>query len=144
MADERGGPAVEAAGGRCEAKPGCVAFHWRGLEARHARQLPAYRYHMQLLLGAIEWHDFAGGAGLRAPGTTKAATVAGILVDAPPALPLACRGDDLADGDAFSMLPADGLRVLVRPLYRPTVADIWPWPPGELLAFLERWHGMHS
>lgn len=146
MADEWG-PEVEAAGGRCETKPGCVAFHWRGLEvwrARRLRQLLARRYRMQLPPGVIEWHDFDGGAEMRAPGTTKAAAVAGILADAPAALPVAYLGDDITDEDAFGALPADGLRVLVRPRFRPTAADVWLRPPEELLAFLKIWHRTNS
>ncbi|MBW7930326.1 MAG: hypothetical protein H3C57_03355 [Gammaproteobacteria bacterium] len=98
---------------------------------------------MQLPPGVIEWHDFDGGAEIRAPGTTKAVAVAGILADVPAALPLACLGDDLADEDA-SALHVDGLRVLVRPRFRPTAADVWLRPPEELPAFLKIWHRTNS
>jgi len=52
---------------------------------------------------------------------------------------VAYLGDDLTDEDAFRALAGRGLRALVRAELRPSEADVWIRPPGELLAFLDRW-----
>lgn len=133
---------VEAAGGRCEAKPGCIAFHWRGAGSTQVvriRELLSRRFHEEALEDVLEWRNFDGGIELRASGTSKAAVVEAVLADAPDSLPVAYLGDDSTDEDAFIAIRHRGLAVLVRPHYRPTAADIWLKPPGELLTFLHAW-----
>ncbi|CAG0942528.1 Trehalose-6-phosphate phosphatase [Gammaproteobacteria bacterium] len=133
---------VEAAGGRCEVKPGCIAFHWRGAgpsQVVRIRGLLAHRFHEEALEDVLEWCNFDGGIELRAPGTSKAAVVEALLAEAPEGLPVAYLGDDITDEDAFIALRRRGLAILVRPHFRPTSADIWLRPPGELLTFLHAW-----
>jgi trehalose-6-phosphatase len=52
---------------------------------------------------------------------------------------IAFLGDDHADEDAFRAIPDNGAAVLVSHALRPTAADLWLQPPGELLTFLRRW-----
>jgi trehalose-6-phosphatase len=65
--------------------------------------------------------------------------VKAVLSDTAPDSPVAYLGDDITDEDAFQLVKAQGLAVLVRPEFRETAADLWIKPPQELLAFLERW-----
>lgn len=125
-----------------EEKPAGRAFHWRGLESALKEQIeskvketwteraPAY----DLLL-----REFDGGIELRAAGIHKGSAVAMILEEIPEHASVAYLGDDHTDEDAFRALTGKGLRVLVRPELRETVADLWIKPPEELLAFLDRW-----
>jgi trehalose 6-phosphate phosphatase len=133
---------VAAAGGRCEAKPGSIAFHWRGAgptQVVRIRNLVSRRFHEEALEDMLEWRNFDGGIELRAPGPGKAAVVDAILSEMVPGTPVAYLGDDLTDEDAFVAIRDRGLGVLVRPHFRPTAADLWIRPPGELLAFLKAW-----
>ena len=52
---------------------------------------------------------------------------------------VAYLGDDRTDEDAFEAIAGKGLGVLVRPERRPTAAEVWLKPPGELLDFLDQW-----
>jgi trehalose 6-phosphate phosphatase len=52
---------------------------------------------------------------------------------------MAYLGDDASDEDAFRAIRPYGLAGLVRQHPRPTGADFWIRPPGELLWFLEEW-----
>lgn len=125
-----------------EFKPGSIAVHWRGLSAREADEIKA-----KLLLGwsqiarraAVRLLDFDGGIELRAPKPDKGTAVRGILSELMPGTPVAYLGDDTTDEHAFQALEHRGLRVLVRPTWRKTEAEIWLKPPRELLDFLERW-----
>ncbi len=133
---------VHRLGGRVEFKPGSVAFHWRGLapgqqrllgdeiEARFASLIPA---------GALRWHAFDGGVELRATGCDKGSVVRQVLFELGEASCVAYLGDDTTDEDAFEALDGRGLRVLVRPKWRTTAADIWLRPPEGLREFLTRW-----
>jgi trehalose-6-phosphatase len=62
------------------------------------------------------------------------------MEDIPEGTPVAFLGDDQTDEDAFEMLGERGLKVLVRPEFRDTKADLWLVPPKELLTFLDDWH----
>jgi len=137
--------AIEAAGGRCEAKPGSLAFHWRGADAAQVatiRRLVTEGYHRESLVGVLELHSFDGGLELRAPGRGKGDVVRTILGETPEDVPVAYLGDDVTDEDAFAALKERGLGVLVRPEPRNTGADVWIRPPDELVALLRRWAGL--
>jgi trehalose-phosphatase len=127
---------------RVEVKPASVAVHVRGLEAREgARLLERVRAAWEPLVqgGALEAHDFDGGAELRVRGRDKGTAVAEVLAEEPAAAAIAYLGDDLTDEDAFKALGARGMSVLVREEPRETAADVWIRPPEELLEFLRRW-----
>jgi trehalose 6-phosphate phosphatase len=133
---------VEAQGGRCEKKPGGLAIHWRGLgEDRVAviRNLVFQNWRIQQMYRELVWHDFDGGIELRAPGRDKGFVIDSVLSEMGQETAAAYLGDDLTDEDAFKAIHGKGVSVLVRPQFRPTVADFWITPPQELLAFLRQW-----
>jgi trehalose-phosphatase len=94
--------------------------------------------------------EFEAGLELRA-GRDKGAAVTAILEEAAASSlhrepnPAAFLGDDLTDEAAFRAIKnygnrgGHGLGILVRNQPRPTAADIWLQPPGELRDFLKRW-----
>ncbi len=104
----------------------------RDLETRFAALAPA---------GELLWHEFDGGIELRAAGCDKGQVVSQVLAeqDAVQAGCVAYLGDDHTDEDAFRALQGRGLRVLVRPKWRTTAADVWLRPPDGLREFLGRW-----
>lgn len=125
-----------------ERKPGSVAVHWRGLDED---QIEEIKKKVELAWSPIaaesglHLKDFDGGLELRAPDRNKGDAVRTILAEERGDIAAAYLGDDLTDEDAFNALNRMGLRVLVRPEFRPTAADLWITPPGELIDFLERW-----
>ncbi len=135
---------VCAAGGRVERKPGSLAFHWRGLAPGHQRALRRdleARFAGLAQAGELVWHAFDGGIELRAADCDKGQAVRQVLAE-PGAGQRDCvayLGDDHTDEDAFRALAGRGLRVLVRPKWRPTAADVWLRPPDGLREFLARW-----
>ncbi len=127
---------------RCERKPASVAFHVRDIPSGQAeREMKQVREEWQSLIDdrAAAVEPFDGGLELRLEGYDKGAAVESILEQTSPDQPVAYLGDDLTDEDAFAVLDARGLRVLVRDEFRETRADIWLVPPDELLEFLDRW-----
>lgn len=134
--------AVRGLGGRVEFKPGSVAFHWRGLgpgQQRLLRDDIEARFAALMPEGALHWHAFDGGVELRAGGCDKGSVVQQVLGELGSAPCLAYLGDDTTDEDAFDALEGRGLRVLVRPKWRTTAADVWLRPPEGLREFLARW-----
>lgn len=135
--------AVELLGGRCERKPGGIAFHWRGLDNSQVagiREL-IFRNWRELNLGQnLGWHDFDGGIELRAVGRDKGDVVRSVAAEEGDAAVIGYLGDDLTDEQAFKAMPNRGAAVLVRPQFRPTAADLWLRPPEEMIEFLTRWH----
>ena len=135
---------VGAAGGRVERKPGSLAFHWRGLAPGHQRALRRdleARFAGLAQAGELAWHAFDGGIELRAADCDKGQVVRQVLAE-PGAGQQDCvayLGDDHTDEDAFRALAGRGLRVLVRPKWRPTEADVWLRPPDGLREFLVCW-----
>jgi trehalose-phosphatase len=133
---------VTATGGRVERKPGSLAFHWRGLAPGHQRALERdleTRFAALAQAGALQWHAFDGGIELRAAGCDKGEAVRQVLSELNDDACVAYLGDDHTDEDAFRALDGRGLRVLVRPKWRATAADLWLRPPAGLCAFLGRW-----
>jgi trehalose 6-phosphate phosphatase len=136
--------ALRAAGlsDRMEGKPGSIAVHWRGMP--HERQMRIARRVRDISTTAVrdsglELLSFDGGLELRAPGKTKGDAVETILAEAGVGTAAAYLGDDETDENAFRAIKARGLAVLVRLEPRPTLADVWLQPPGDLIAFLRDW-----
>ena len=129
-------------GARCEVKPASVAVHMRGMAAeemaRFEREVKA-AWTPLAAAHSLDLASFDGGIELRARGTDKGTAVATLVHEAPRGATIAYGGDDLTDEDAFRALDGSGLRILVRPEYRETAADIWLQPPEELLEFLQQW-----
>jgi trehalose-phosphatase len=130
---------------RCEKKPGCLALHWRGLtegavlELQNA-VLPTWRRLSETT--GLDLIEFDGGLELRVAARNKRDAVKGVLHESPKSgLSAAYLGDDLTDEDAYKAIKGKGIGVLVREEFRPTDADVWIRPPGELLKFLSRWLG---
>jgi trehalose-phosphatase len=125
-----------------EIKLGGIAIHWRGMPPGEAGRIQA--------LTQDGWKSLAEGSGLkllrfeaglelRVSHPDKGDAVRTILAALDAKVPIAFLGDDLTDEDAFQVLKERGLTVLVRADYRETMAEAWLRPPGELIAFLERW-----
>jgi len=125
-----------------EYKPGSIALHWRGRSASEAESIRRLVLQGWLQIARrrkIELLEFDGGIELRPPEPDKGDAVREILKQLPVTTPVAYLGDDTTDEHAFEALEGRGLRVLVRPEWRETAADIWITPPGQLLDFLNKW-----
>jgi trehalose 6-phosphate phosphatase len=134
----------DALGGLFEDKPNAAVMHWRG---RSPQQAQAIERKARALFEPIaktvglRLLEFESGIELRA-GRDKGGAVEEILREAGPGVPVTYLGDDLTDEAAFRAVNAAAgphLSVLMRRVRRETDADVWLRPPGELLAFLERW-----
>jgi len=75
---------------------------------------------------------------IRSATRNKGDIVRAVVRESGNTVPIAYLGGAQSDEDAFAALQGYGLSALVRPQYRPTVADIW-FPPAGLIAFLEDW-----
>jgi len=125
-----------------EHKPGSLALHWRGLPQQEAINIRS-----EVLRGWVPISEracltlqrFDGGVEIRMADRSKADAVQSILVEMDVEAPVAYLGDDDTDEDAFHALHNRGLRVLVRPHWRATDADLWLRPPAQLMAFLDDW-----
>lgn len=129
---------------RVEAKPASVAVHWRGYGPRQIREIRAKAEEAWKPLegeGGMELHPFDGGLELRVPGRDKGDAVRTLLEESGEDVGAAYLGDDLTDEDAFRAMKDRGVAVLVRSHPRKTDADVRLTPPGEMLAFLDRWAG---
>jgi len=125
-----------------EHKPASLAMHWRGLpsgEQSDLRKLVLLGWLPVARRARMVLQDFDGGIEMRVPGRNKGDAVRTILTELDPDSSVAYLGDDETDEDAFNALAGRGLRVLVRPEWRETSADIWLKPPADLLLFLRNW-----
>ena len=131
-------------GDRLEHKPTSIIFHWRDL---HPQKAESIRREV-----SDNWSEAAQGADLvvresngqlelRVAGIDKGRAVRAIVKDSDSDAPSAFLGDDLSDEAAFRAMPDGGLKVLVRKEFHSTHADLWLTPPGDLMAFLDRWLG---
>ena len=126
----------------CEAKPGCLAIHWRGLDETtvkkiHQKVKPQWTKFAYSF--GLELKEFDGGFELRVPGRDKGDAVTTILSEMNSHAISAYLGDDLTDEDAFKAIKGKGLGILVRSELRETSADVWIKPPEELFQFLSNW-----
>jgi len=136
---------VERFGGRCERKPGGLAFHWRGLDNAQIAEIRSEVFERWMEFGRgndLSWYDFDGGIELRAVGRNKGDVVRTLAGEAGSGAIIAYLGDDLTDEYAFKALPPGNAAVLVRSQLRPTAAQLWIQPQAELLDFLTRWSEM--
>jgi trehalose 6-phosphate phosphatase len=144
-------------GGLIEEKPNAIVMHWRGATPARARIIEKQTrvlFEPLAQMDGLSLLEFEAGLELRA-GRDKGEAVTAILeetVGSDPhlephhtACPAAFLGDDLTDEAAFRAINnygdhgGHGLGILVRSQPRPTAADIWLQPPGELRDFLKRW-----
>ena len=140
-------------GGLIEEKPNAIAMHWRGVPPARARIIEKHTrvlFEPLAQMDGLNLLEFEAGLELRA-GRDKGAAVDAILEETagpdphPAAYPAAFLGDDLTDEAAFRAIKnygdhrGHGLGILVRNQPRPTAAEVWLQPPGELRAFLKRW-----
>ncbi len=125
-----------------ERKPFGLAVHGRGEDPM---MFSAVRDTVQEGLGAAALEAacdivrFDGGIELRPRAHQKGLVVETMAAEEGSGAVLAYLGDDLTDEDAFRAVAGRGLAVLVRDRERPTSADLWIKPPGELLWFLDEW-----
>ncbi|MGA7377536.1 MAG: trehalose-phosphatase [Candidatus Sulfotelmatobacter sp.] len=130
-----------------ELKAGSIAVHWRGLHGSEAEDIDrrvmrgwsdiAREYGLDLL-------HFDGGVEIRSKQANKGSVVRTLLTEMSPSIPAAYLGDDTTDEEAFAAINDIGindigLSILVRPVWRPTAAQLWLRPPAEVLEFLTRW-----
>jgi trehalose 6-phosphate phosphatase len=129
-------------GDRIETKPGGIAVHWRGVSPTDSNwvvQRAQEALHSAATAPGLKLLEFDGGLELRVAHPDKGDAVASVLSGTHPETPAAYLGDDLTDESAFHTLNPRGLTALVRSEHRPTEAQIWLRPPGELLEFLQQW-----
>ncbi len=127
---------------RLEKKPGCLAFHTRGLDEKKAVELTDHIKALWRPLAeqaGLDLKAFDGGIELRAAGFHKGMAVDLVLEEAGHGTVTSYMGDDYTDEDAFRAIKGRGLGVLVREKFRPTNADLWIVPPVELRWFLDSW-----
>jgi trehalose-phosphatase len=126
----------------CEAKPGSLVLHWRGLGDNIIIEIQK-RVHPVLdnisKKYGLQMYEFDGGIELRVPGRDKGDAVKTILAEMKDHPCAAYLGDDQSDENAFNAIKGRGLAVLVRKEFRKTNADVWLKPPEELLNFLSTW-----
>jgi len=134
--------AIAARGARVERKLASIALHWRGLaqyDAQSCSDAAMRAWSPYTESGLLALLPFDGGLELRVPGCNKQHAVKAILAATPPDAAIAYLGDDMTDEDAFRAIKARGMSALVRTEFRPTAADVWLQPPGDLVAFLAHW-----
>ncbi len=132
----------EGLGELCDSKTGAIAIHWRGLNPQHVEEVRTHCYRLLAPLACkanLLLSEFDGGAELKVRGACKGNAVRTLLAESASDTQTAFLGDDLTDEDAFEALQGRGLTVLVRATHRPTKAQMWLRPPGELLQFLNDW-----
>lgn len=125
-----------------EKKFGSIAIHWRGLPKHKIDFLLSEIWDHLALLAlrySLRLDKFDGGIELRNSVMNKGFVVKKILSEIKEDAQIAYLGDDFTDEDAFEALKGKGLTVLVRPQFRPTLADIWLKPPDQLIKFLNCW-----
>ncbi len=140
-------------GGLIEEKPNAIVMHWRGATPARARMIEKQTrvlFEPLAQMDGLSLLEFEAGLELRA-GRDKGAAVAAILEENAGTnphrepIPTAFLGDDLTDEAAFRAIKdygshgGHGVGILVRNQPRPTAADLWLQPPGELRDFLKRW-----
>ena len=125
-----------------EVKAASVAVHWGGLKESSATRvrgkvmlgwLPiAHRANMTL-------QAFDGGVEIQMSVFDKETAVQEFLRNVNPGIPVAYLGDDQPVEEALRVLHRRALRILVRPQWRETAADVWLRTPEDLVNFLFQW-----
>lgn len=124
-----------------EKKPGCVALHYEcdetlGPELKERARKTWARIARNR---GLDVHEFHGGIELRPPGYDKGNVVNTLLSESEGDPVAVFLGDGLSDEDAFRAIKGRGLGILVSQEWRPTEAQAWLKPPGQLLDFLDTW-----
>ncbi len=129
--------------GLLETKPFGLALHARAAPESFARAGPEVlaRWSGPAREAGLDIRVFDGGVELRPAGIGKGRVVERVLAEEAPGVPAAYLGDDDTDEDAFAEIRGRGLGALVRPVPRETRADVWLYPPDDLLMFLRLWMG---
>lgn len=125
-----------------ECKSAGVAVHWRGLDPETASAVKSKVEAVWSFLPdtrGLSLLKFDGGIEIHATARNKGDVVRAVVAETGKGGSIAYLGDDLTDEDAFAALQGYGLSVLVRPGYRPTVADVWIRPPEGVIEFLTDW-----
>jgi trehalose 6-phosphate phosphatase len=129
-------------GDLAELKPGSLAVHWRGVQDSAADGIRR-RVELKWSTIAEDAHmivqEFDGGLEIRMSTPNKGDAVRAVVAEVDSETPVAYLGDDQTDEDAFRALHGRGLRILVRPEWRESDADVWLRPPEELINFLFQW-----
>lgn len=123
-----------------EVKPAAIAVHWRGLTAQDRAAIESKAqtvFSSEIKNRGLQLFHFDGGMEIRSGAKNKGDAVRTVLREGGEAA--AYLGDDQTDEDAFHAIKRHGLAVLVRHEPRPTAADVWLRPPGELDEFFEQW-----
>lgn len=133
--------ASEGLANLAERKTASIAIHWRGREdlSEHIVRRMRRIWSMIPDRSDLRFAPFDGGIEIRVAKRDKGDAVRSIFREMGPDVAMAYLGDDETDEDAFGALSRRGLNLLVRDEYRPTLADVWIKPPGELLTFLRGW-----
>jgi trehalose-phosphatase len=127
---------------KAEIKLGGIAIHWRGLSPAEAKSVQSLTFDGWTKIAEqsrLKLLQFEAGLELRVAHPDKGDAVRSILADLEPRALVAYLGDDVTDEDAFRVLNGRGLTVLVKAIYRETIANTWIRPPRELIDLLERW-----
>jgi trehalose 6-phosphate phosphatase len=133
--------AAEGLSAFAERKTASIAVHWRGREAMAESVMRSMRRIWSMIpdRDGLRFAPFESGIEIRPAMRDKGDAVRSIFSEMGPDVAMAYLGDDETDEEAFGALTRRGLNILVRQEYRPTLADTWIKPPGELLAFLSGW-----
>jgi len=121
-----------------EVKPFGIAVHWRGLSSSEAGTIRsvAVQSYQALRVPDLELFAFDGGVEFRSCTNTKARAVLDVKREER-SRPIMYLGDDLTDEDAFRVLDATDVSILVRKEYRPTAARFWIQSPEQVIALLQ-------
>lgn len=134
----------DAFGGLFEDKPNAVVMHWRGhspRQAKHIEQKTRALFEPAAQVSGLSLLQFEAGVELRV-GRDKGGAVEAIVEQAEPGAPVVYVGDDLTDESAFcavNRMESPHLSVLMRRVWRETVAEVWLQPPDGLRWFLREW-----
>lgn len=124
-----------------ERKPASLAAHWRTLDSAGAvtlQKIARDSYFSSGERAGLQMMLFEGGVELRSPSINKGHAALHMITQLPMAV-AAYLGDDVTDEDAFTALRGRAFTLLVRDHPRPSQADYWLRPPGDVLDFLDSW-----
>jgi trehalose-phosphatase len=124
-----------------EKKPGCVALHYESDETLEPefKEMAKTTWERIARNRGLDLHEFHGGIELRPPGHDKGNVVDTLLSESGDNPTAVFLGDGMSDEDAFRAIKGRGLGILVSEQWRPTEAQAWLKPPGQLLDFLDTW-----
>jgi len=124
-----------------ERKFASIAIHWRGKEALAGQLIRRVLRAWSTIqhVNGVRLLPFDGGIEIAAAIRNKGDAVQTVLEEIGPDAAVAYLGDDASDENAFEAIHGRGLSILVRRVYRRTLADVWVRPPDEVSAFFRGW-----